>query len=235
MAALSTWLDEALPECPGASLEGIRQVARRVFREFCVESGAFILEQEIPMDIVQDQQFYDVRLAFPTLMTGNYVEPIYIWSVGYFPDYATDPNHVRFLSSLQAPKYRNRATLPNEQPWGYKTFIDRPGIFEMTPPVTQNISQALSCYVAFRLSRTVDWDDNIPDVFEFNWFDIILDGIIGYMCAQQDKPYTDARKADLHQRRFILGRARAREMARRQFNSGDDTFAFPRETGWISS
>lgn len=231
---INEWVEEASPELPGASLEGMRQAARSILRDFCVEGGAFMLEHEEPIDVVQGQSDYDIREAYPTLLTGAYVEPLYIWSIGYLPDFANDPNHVRFLSSLQQPKYRNRASLPSEQPWGYKTFIDRPGIFELVPVVSRDITDALATFVAFRMSPTVNFDANVPDVFRNNWFDIILDGIIGRMSAQQDKPHTSAQKASVHQQRYIAGRSRAREMARRQFNSGDDQFQFPQEGGWIS-
>lgn len=234
MATLDPWINEALPELPGATKEGLKQVIRRVFRDFCVESGAFILEQETPISVVAGQPKYDVRDAFPTLLTGSFYEPIYIWSVGFFPNYAVDPHNVSFLSSLQAPNYRNRATMPSNRPLGYKTFIDQPGIFELVPVVDINIADAMSCYVAFRPSTTVDWDAEVPDVFEFNWFDILLNGILGVMLDQQDKPYSNPMKARICQQRFILGKARAREMARRQFNSGDAAHSFPRESGWIS-
>lgn len=233
MADIQTWVNESAPDLPGASTEGTKQVIRRIFRRFCTESGAFILKQEVPIDIVADQKTYDVRDAYPTLLTDDYVQPMYIWQIGYFMDYAKNPDTSRPLTPVQQPNMRNSPVNPSSQPFGYETFIDKPGIFDLVPPVTKDIPQALSAFVAFRLNATTFPDANIPDVFEYNWFDILLDGIIGSMCAQQEKGYTNAAKAELHQKRFILGMARAREMAKRQFNTADAQFAFPTAGGWI--
>jgi hypothetical protein len=234
MATLDQWVEEVVTETPGATDAGIRQVLRRIFRKFCIDSGAYILEQESPIDIVADQAGYNVINGFPSLVTSDDHLPVYTWSIGYFDDYATN-DHQRFLVPLQTPQYRVQSRNPATQPWGYKTDIRNPGGFELTPVVDRNITDALGVFVAFRLKDYPDFpDDTIPEVFAINWFDFILDGAIGELCAQQDKSYTNPVKAQLHQRRFRNAISRARDEARNQFNTSQSEFIYPLEGGWIS-
>lgn len=233
MASLDQWFEELITECPGASEHGTKQVLRRIFRKFCVDSGAYILEQEAPFDIVADQIGYNVMNGYPTLVTSDDHIPIYIWSISYFEDFATSLRH-RFLVPLQAPQYRVNSQSPASQPWGYKGDIRNPGGFDLVPAIDRNIVDALGVYVVFRLKDYPDFpDDAVPEVFANHWFDIILDGLIGEMCAQQDKSYSNVQKALLHQRRFRNGIARAREEARNQFNTSEAEFIYPRQGGWV--
>jgi hypothetical protein len=234
MATLDQWFEEIITEVPGATEAGAKQVLRRIFRKFCVDSGAYILEQEDPIDIVADQPDYNVINAYPTLVTSDDHIPIYIWSVGYFPDF-TSSDAVRFLTPLQTPHYQALSRAPAHQPGGYKTDIRNLGVITLVPVVDRNITDALSVFVAFRLKDYPDFPDAaIPDVFHYNWFDIILDGTIGELCAQQDKSYTNATKATLHQKRFRNGIARARDEARNQFNTSQNEFVYPTQGGWVT-
>lgn len=234
MATLDQWFEEIIPEVPGAGEHGVKQVLRRIFRKFCQDSGAYILEHESPIDIVADQANYNVMLAYPTLVTSDDHIPIYIWSIGLFDDYAAD-SRVRFLQPQQAPFHRAMTATPSNNPWGYTTDIRDSSTFTLNPVVNRNITDALATFVAFRLKDDPNFPDStIPEVFASHWFDIILDGAIGELCAQQDKSYTNSQKALLHQRRFRNGIARARDEARNQFNTSANGFVYPVESGWIS-
>lgn len=235
MATLDQWYEELIPELPGATEGGVKQVLRRVFRLFCQDSAAYVLEHEAPIDIVANQATYDVMDAYPTLVGTNDHLPVYIQALGYFNDFANDSQRWRFLTPLQSPQYRVTSRAPSHQPWGYRTTIDNLGIFQLTPVVDRNITQALGTFVAFRLKDYPDFPDAaIPEVFRLYWYDIIRDGAIGELCAQQDKPYTNPVKAELHQRRFRNGVARARDEARNQFNTSQNEFVYPVNGGWVS-
>lgn len=235
MASLDSWFEEIIMEVPGATDGGIRQVLRRIFRKFCVDSGAYILEQEAPFDIVADQVGYSVMTGYPALVTSDDHIPLLIWSIGFFTDFATS-DHMKFLVPLQSPQFHRNNRTPAAAPQGYKTDIRTPGGFDLVPVVDQNITDALGCYVAFRFKDYPDFpDDAIPAIFQNNWFDIIFDGAVGELCAQQDKSYTNPVKAQLHQRRFRAGIARARDEARNQFNTSESGFLYPRQGGWVSN
>ena len=234
MASLDQWFEELIIETPGATEAGAKQILRRVFRKFCMDSGAYMLEQESPIDIIALQPGYNVINAYPTLVTSDDHIPVYIWSIGYFSDYANS-DRVSFLTPLQVPQYRIQTSSPATQPWGYKTDIRNPGGFTLLPVVDRNITDALGTFVGFRLKDYPDFPDNsLPDVFATYWFDVILDGAIGELCAQQDKSYSNPVKAQLHQRRFRNGIARARDEARNQFNTSQNEFTYPIEGGWVS-
>ena len=236
MASLNQWFEEIIVEVPGATQAGVMQVLRRVFRKFCQDSGAYIIEQEAPIDIQDGVAEYDVLLAYPSLITSDDHVPIYVWAVGYFDDYSADQNRMRFLAPLQTPQYRMTSRAPAQQPWGYSTDIRNNGVIKLVPVVNRDIPEALGTFVAFRLKDFPDFpDDTLPDVFASHWFDIIFDGAIGELCAQQDKSYTNPMKAQLHQRRFRNGISRARDESRNQFNTSGGQFFYPLEGGWVNN
>lgn len=235
MASLNQWFEEIIPEVPGATEAGVKQALRRIFRKFCQDSGAYILEHEQPIDIVANVADYSILTAYPTLVTSDDHVPIYLWAVGFFEDYAGNDSRWRRLVPLQAPQYRILTRAPSDRPWGYTGDIRDPDLFRLTPVVDRNISQALGVFAAFRFKDYPDFpDDTLPDVFASHWFDIIRDGAIGDLCGQQDKSYTNPQLALLHQRRFRNGVARARDEARNQFNTSENEFLYPANGGWVS-
>jgi len=233
MANLDQWVEELVVEVPGATMAGMLNALRKTIRVFCMDSGAYVLEQEVPIDLTAAQATYNVMTAFPTLVASDDHIPVFILAVGYFSDFANS-SQMRFLTPLKAPNYRASATSSLDSPWGYTTSVQVPGEFTVFPTPAANESQRLGVFVAFRLKDYPSFPDTtVPELFATYWYDVILDGAIGVLCAEQDKSYTNPQKATLHQRRFRNGIGRARDQARNQFNTSADGFLYPRVGGWL--
>lgn len=217
--SITDWIDELLPHVPGVSLQGAKQALRATLREFAVDSGAWL--HELPP--VSLRAGRDVYYLEPTACGNTTV--LYIQAISYVVDNGT--NFVRFLKPLQGTNYRARsAQAPLSEPWGFLADPAEPGKFLLVPGVSEDVVDALIPYVALGFSEQFE-DDAIPLRFRRYWFDHILDGAIGRLIGQQDKPYTNLVLAQYHKRRFRAGVSKARDMARRQMAGAESDFQFP--------
>jgi hypothetical protein len=119
---LTIWTDEVLLRAAGASPAGVEQALLNTFREFCTESGAWLVEMwdkhtddtPKPFNDGADVAFYDLQAKLETIraasgpyVTGNpaasltqfhVIDDYYAWDISYvhvlsyFESYVWDPN-----------------------------------------------------------------------------------------------------------------------------------------------
>lgn len=173
---------------------------------------------------------------FPTIQNYYPWDILYINSVAYFDKYVVSPNPstatqtaTSFLSPMRADNRTQVGSIG--QPKVFKTYNHRLGTLQLYPTLLGDTANNEGIVPIVSLgfdnpSNTMDLD-NVPMVFQRLWYDVILDGCVGRLMSQQDKPYTNPALAQYHVRRFRNGISRARDEARRQFNTANDGFVFP--------
>lgn len=217
--SLDDWMEELVSYVPGVSIEGAKQALRATFREFTVESGAW--KHELPSVSIRagrDEYFLEPTACGTTVV-------LYIETLSYMTDNGT--KFVRKLVPYQNPQFYSRATNnPVGEPWGYITDPAEPGKFTLTPKVTEDINNAIVPYVSLGFSEVFP-DKKIPLRFKRYWYDFILDGAIGRLAGQQDKPYTNLILSQYHKKRFRRAISAARDMSSKQMSVSETDFRFP--------
>jgi len=214
---ISTIFDEVMIRAPGATVALVELETFATLREFFVDSGAWLVEAP-PVSIKAYQPDY-------------YLDPqpdgdvLYIYSMAY-----PTGDRYKFLTVSQQQTVRGRVFAPSAIPITYHGYVDEPGKFTLSPTVTVDAKKALIPYVVLTLKDSAcDGNkEDIPSWMLRYWKDIWIDGILGRMMSQPNKPYSNPAQAQYHGRRFRTGIARARDMARRQFGTAETDFKFPR-------
>jgi hypothetical protein len=219
MATVSTdlWADELTVMLPGATKAAIQLALRATFREFCLQSGAWV--RELPL--------IDLDEGVSTYELAPYVadaEILYILAVMWRAESSPEA-YYRALRGLQVPNNRGRRVTVSEAPVAYYGNTEQPSRITVDPTPSKDLPQSLLVYAA--LGPKYPYEDTMPAFFRSHLFDVILDGTAGRMMGQQDKPYTNTIGAQYYMRRFRTGMAQARDMARRQFTSAETGFRFP--------
>lgn len=159
---------------------------------------------------------------------------LYFKTVAYFDEYTHDPDPskktrkaTRFLTADQTQHFRAAGGSEGSStggPRNFHTLNIRPGAMELYPSLDINLpTSGVVPWVSLGFPR-IPVNNAVPVIFERYWYEHILDGAVGRLCSQQDKPYTNAVLAKYHLTRFRNGISEAREVAERQFN--------PTERGW---
>jgi hypothetical protein len=163
---------------------------------------------------------------------------LYFNTVAYFDEYvhSSDPTSktmqaTRMLSPSQTQNYRGLRgsnLTPSDGPRQFMTYNERPGAMQVYPALSENLTDSgIVPWVSLGFpARSVC--SAIPVIFERYWYEHILDGATARLMGQQDKPYTNPRMAAYHGRRFRNGISEARDMARRQFNTTDSGWQYPK-------
>jgi len=218
MVPVTDWLSELTVAAPGGTQEGYLQALRQTLREFTVDSGAWLRELG-PITMAPGKGKY-------TITPQHDADVLYIHSVAYVHGGNDgDGTYTRNLRPQQVPAYRLRSTAASSSPMGFYGDPEESGVFYITPPPNEDVAGELVPYVSLGLLS--DNCDQVPAQFKRVWFDIILDGTLGRLTSQQDKPYTNTMAAQYHIRRFRNGIAKARDVAHRQFTSAESAFLFP--------
>lgn len=134
------------------------------------------------------------------------------------------------LAPLQTPQSRSvyhGAEPASGPPREYRTFVERPGVVELLPPMaaTAGVSGVVP-FVALQIPVNC-CTSALPVVFQRYWYDVILDGSLAVLYAQPDKPYTNFPQAEYRGRAFRSGISMARDMARRQMGNAETQWQFP--------
>jgi hypothetical protein len=217
MVSSDIWADELTVALPGATKQAIQQAFRATFREFCNQSGAWA--RELPLvDIVAGQDTYSLasQVSDATIL---YILGAYLRMVN-----GEDVHH-RALAALQTPFHRDRSTSTSGLPRGFYGNTEAPATIVLTPTPKESMAGGLLVYVA--LGPKYPYEDEVPDFLRSHAYDVLLDGTLGRMMGQQDKPYTNTIGAQYYLRRFRTGIAQQRDMARRQYTSTESSFLFP--------
>jgi hypothetical protein len=136
------------------------------------------------------------------------------------------------LTPLQTPQSRSvyhAAEPPRDgPPREYRTFVERPGVVELLPPMaaTEGVSGVVP-FVAMQVPMNC-CTSALPVIFQRYWYDVILDGALAVLYAQPDKPYTNFPQAEYRARAFKSGISTARDMARRQMGNAETQWQFPK-------
>jgi len=217
MVSSDIWADELTVALPGATKPAIQQAFRATFREFCTQSGAWV--RELPLiDIVAGQDTYplDSKVSDASIL--------YIL-VAYLRTVSGEDDHYRALKALQTPFHRTRQKGTSGYPRAFYSVTEAPATLVLTPVPAENIEDGLQVYVA--LGPKFPYEDEVPEFLRSHAYDVLLDGTLGRMMGQQDKPYTNTIGAQYYLRRFRGGIAQQRDMARRQYTSAESSFIFP--------
>lgn len=215
MVDVSIWADEIMPSVPGATVAVVKQALRAAFREFCVQSGAWM--RELPaISIVEGQETYTVN-------PQDDAQVLYIQMIVFKPP--PPGSFSRVLTPYQQPdKYRHTASTTSS-PFGYFGDPEFPGNFSLRPIPDKDIPDSL--FVFATLGPSSRTTDEFPDFVGTHYFDVILDGAMGRLTAQSDRPYTNIANAQYHLRRFRAGMSQARDVTRRQFTTAESDFVYP--------
>jgi hypothetical protein len=209
--SFSEWHDEISMHAPGASIAGMELALKSTIAEFLRDSGAFLIETPGITPVGGRNTYYlDPQPEGPVL---------YIHSIAY---------NGRFLVPMQTPSYQSRAF---EQPSGdapraFRTYADAPGKFTLVPGIADDGLYEMVPYVSIGFSGTCQ--EAVAHIFKLRWYDYILQGTLGKLLSQQNKPYFNLQLAYAHSRKFRAGIAQARDMANRQFSSIESDFLFPK-------
>lgn len=173
-------------------------------------SGYHTVEEYWPWDVlyVMGATYYEVPVGMPLPYTGTPLAPV------------------------QTPQSRNVYTnsepAADGPPRTYRTFVERPGVIELMPPGTDRpgvtgIVPTVALQVPMDCCTSA-----LPVVFKRYWYQVILDGALATLFSQPDKPYTNLLTAEYRARSFRAGMSAARDTARRQMNTSDTQWQFPR-------
>tara|TARA_R110000851_G_scaffold265570_7_gene418093 strand:- start:3949 stop:4575 length:627 start_codon:yes stop_codon:yes gene_type:complete len=203
---------------PGAGVPILQQETIAMLREFFVQSGAWLVEAApVSIKALQDTYYLDPqpdgdvlyihRIAFPT------------------------GDRFKFLTVSQQQSFRGKVNAPSAIPISYHGYINAPGKFTLTPPVTTDMPKALIPYVVMTIKERCGEGQttSVPSWMLRYWKDHWIDGLLGRLMSIPDKPYSNLMQAQYHMRRYRNGISQARDMGRRQFNNSETDFKFP---GW---
>lgn len=202
---------------PGAPKAVVQLATFAMLREFFVQSGAWLIEAPaVSIKANQDTYYLDPQPDGAVL---------YIHAIA-FPT----GDRFKFLQATQQQVFRAKVNAPSAVPISYHSYVDVPGKFTLTPPVSVDMKQALIPYVVLTLQddACVGTNDTVPSWMLRYWKDHWIDGVLGRLMSQPDKPYTNLITSQYHMRRFRNGISQARDMGRKQFGSAETNFQFPR-------
>lgn len=205
MPAMDDWIEVASPQVAGAPLVTMRHEWLASAREFFTRSTCWRMELD-PIAITAAQESY--TLASPVADTRiNYVHEAAI------PD--------RYLS----PSAHHPVVLANQESTTPTQFSSpQPDIIRLWPMPSEDISFMTVTASIYPTTQNVVLPDYIGDQF----FEPLLDGMLGRLMNYKNKPYSNPEGAAYHLSRFRSGMARVRASALHGLNESTNTWAFPR-------
>lgn len=220
--SLEEWADELTSHVNGATVPAMKGALRATFREFCIHSGAW-MRQLPPMDLVDGQFRYKIEQPPDARV-------LYIRAIGYNDSElgASDArgwNAILFPSTTPWAQMARRGYIGGGRPQSFVASLEVGGEFDLFPAPGQDLALALRPIVS--LGPIADRADTLPESIHRFHFDVILDGALGRLMSQQEKPYTSLRLASYHLKRFRSGMSRSRDMASRHFSTAESQFMFP--------
>jgi hypothetical protein len=215
-APITDMFDEIMSVTPGATSAIVKQTLLATLREFFVQSGAWIKEAP-PVSLKEGVSDYHLDPQ-----AGGDV--LYVHAIA-FP---VGPRH-KFIPAVSQRRARAMSNSPTAMPVAWHGFIDAPGKIRLIPTPNADAKQVLIPYVVLTLPTGCSIDQDVVPAWMFRyWKDHWLDGVLGKLMMQPDKPYTNLLQAQYHGKRFRTGMAQAREMAKTQFTNAETSFTFPR-------
>lgn len=208
MGTIANWTNEVRAVAPGCTSSVYDQVVKAAIREFYRESGAWI---ETITDI-------DTAAAVSTLDLSYQAQihlPAYDGYVHIIHYIKYDDTYLKVQHSL------------DESPTGdipTQFYTLELGKVRLIPYPANTVSDIIEAKVSLIPIFTAD---DVPNDATGIWFDYILDGILGRLYTQPDKPYTNMVQGQYHLRRFRNSIAEARDAARRRNTKTENSWTFP--------
>lgn len=205
MAAMDDWIEAAAPQIAGAPLVTLRHEWLMSAREFFTRSTAW-RETLDPISIVALTDEY--VLVSPVADSAiNYVHQVSI------PD--------RYLS----PSGHHPVVLANQESETPTQFSNPvPGTVKLWPMPSENIDFMTVEASLYPTADTVV----LPDYIGQQFFEVLLDGMLGRIMNYKNKPYSNPEGAAYHLSRFRSGMARVRANALHGLNESTNNWAYPR-------
>lgn len=201
------FMNDCRIELTGASDTGIKNELFNVLDMFCVDSDAW--QEQLQVPVIAGNATTPNNVYTLTPQNGGKI----IKLIGAF-----DPN------AIPQPSF-----LPNSVP-GMDGGPFAIGPLVLVNPV--NLNQIFNVIVAKSVLLPTSKDD-MP-VFDGNLFQryrrYIVDGVVGRMCMQPNKPFTNAQVGSMRYQMFRQGVNTARGMTARQNTKGAQGWAYPQ--GW---
>lgn len=200
-----TWIEAAAPQMGGCPLLTMQQEWLGAAREFFIRSTCW-RETLAPIAIVADTDVYQVASA-KTSVDINYIHQASI------PD--------RYLSpSSQHPVVL--AGQDSQTPTQYSCPV--PDTLRLWPMPNKDIDSML--VIASLVPSSYD-DAVMPDYLLTQYFEPLLDGMLGRLMNYKNKPYSNPEGAMYHLRRFRSGMARVRSNTIHGLNESENIWQYP--------
>lgn len=200
-----TWIEAAAPQIGGCPLVTMQHEWLQSAREFFIRSTCW-RETLAPISIIADQDTYQV-VSGKTSVDINYIHQVAI------PD--------RYLS----PSYQHPTVLADqvsETPTQYSNPV--PDTLRLWPMPTKNIDSML--VTASLVPSSAD-DADMPAYLLTQYFEPLLDGMLGRLMNYKNKPYSNPEGSLYHLRRFRSGMARVRANTIHGLNESENSWNYP--------
>ncbi len=200
------WVEAAAPRLTGCPLQTIRFEWQNTVREFFNRSTSW-REWLAPVALVDGQNQY-------TLVPPASTEVVLVHHVRILEEGSLAP-------SADTPLMRSSAT--GNRPTQFSQVAEN--TIEVWPvPNAEADGKELQIKVSLS-STDITYEFTTP--LSGQWFDVILDGMLGRLMGHAAKPYMDMQKAAYHLGRFRAGMARARGQAIRGDSHAQNIWEYP--------
>lgn len=198
------WIEAAAPQLTGCPLVTMQNEWLNTAREFFSRSTCWRQDLD-PVDIIAGTNTY---VAAPPVVDSkiNFIHQVSI------------PNRI-LTPSNQTPKVR--ADEDSEQPTQYATPL--PDTVVLYPLPTKDIDGMIITPSLVPVAA----DTVLPDYLKVQYFEVLLDGLLGRIMNYKNKPYSNNDGAEYHLRRFRSGMARVRANTIHGLNTSANTWNFP--------
>ena len=202
---IAAWTNIALSRLSGALPDVVTAELVETIDEFCRRSTAW-REMVYALDITAN-----VREITPVIGDGSKAEVLGILRVYYNQNRMGDYSHVPFEA-------------PGDLHGSYTARSDSPNIINLSSIPINNQTGVIDTLV---YAKPVNAASYIPAVLSDQFYDFILDGLLGRMYAHQGRPYTNDALAVAFTRKFSADVKSARDMANRGFTANAQNWTFP--------
>lgn len=199
------WIEAAAPQLSGCPLITMQNEWLNSAREFFVRSTCWRQDLD-PVTITAGLNTYTLAAPIPDTVI-NYVHLLSI------------PN--RYITpSADTPKIR--ADDESETPTQFSTTPE-PNIIVLWPMPTKDIDDMIA---KVSLVPTA-LDTVLPEYLKTQYFDVLLDGMLGRLFNYKNKPYSSEQMAQYHLTRFRSSMARVRANTIHGLNESQNQWNFP--------
>lgn len=197
------WIESAAPQLGGCPLITLRAEWLNAAREFFTRSTCW--REDLPVIAIVGG-------------TAQYIvtPPVADCKINYIHQVAI-PTAILSPSS-QVPKVL--ATQEGDVPTQYAT--PQPDTLVLYPTPQKDNTMIVTASLVPTAVDTV-----MPDYIQVQYFEVLLDGLLGRLMNYKNKPYSNPDGAEYHLRRFRSGMARVRNNTIHGLNESANTWGFP--------